>query len=65
MINSFIRKWLGVPRCLSGAALYGKGILELPLSSLAEEFKFAKARLELNQRGNGGHNRLFSKDRYL
>ena len=47
MINSFIRKWLGVPRCLSSAALYGKGILELPVSSLTEEFKCAKVRLEM------------------
>ena len=46
MINSFIRKWLGVPRCLSGAALYGKGILELPVSSLTEEFKCTKVRLD-------------------
>ncbi|KAK0145573.1 hypothetical protein N1851_015527 [Merluccius polli] len=47
MINSFVRKWLGVPRCLSSVALYGKGIVELPISSLTEEFKCAKARLEM------------------
>jgi hypothetical protein len=47
MINSFVRKWLGVPRCLSSVALYGKGIVELPISNLTEEFKCAKVRLEM------------------
>ena len=42
IINSFVRKWLGVPRCLSSVAMYGKGIVELPISSLTEEFKCAK-----------------------
>ena len=45
IINYFVRKWLGVPRCLSIVALYGKGIVELPISSLTEEFKCAKVRL--------------------
>ena len=35
MISSFARKWLGLPRCLSNIGLYGKGILELPVSSLS------------------------------
>ena len=35
MINSIVRKWLGVPRCLSTVVLYGK------------EFKCAKSRLGL------------------
>ena len=47
LINSFIRKWLGAPRCLSSVALYGKGMLELPVSSLTEEYKCAKVRLEM------------------
>ena len=47
LTNLFIRKWLGVPHCLRSAALYGKDILELPLSSLAEEFKCAMARLKM------------------
>lgn len=46
-ISSYVRKWLGVPRCLSGVGLYGQGLLELPLSSLTEEFKCAKVRLEM------------------
>ena len=47
LVSSSIRKWLGVPRCLSSVALYGKGILQLPVSSLTEEFKFTKVRTEL------------------
>ena len=47
MINSFVRKWLGVPRCLSSIALYGKGIVALPISSLTEELKCAKVRQEI------------------
>ena len=47
LVSSFARKWLGVPRCLSNIALYGKGILELPLSSLTEEYKSTKVRLEM------------------
>lgn len=33
MINSFVGKWLGVPRCRNSTALYGKGIFELPISN--------------------------------
>ena len=47
MISSHVRKWLGVPRCLSSVALYGQGLLQLPLSSLTEEFKCTKVRLEM------------------
>ena len=47
LVSSYIRKWLGVPRCLSSVALYGKGILQLPVSNLAEEFKCTKVRTEL------------------
>ena len=47
MVNSYVRKWLGVPRCLSSIGLYGKGMLHLPISSLAEEYKCAKVRLEM------------------
>ncbi|MGH0170606.1 UNVERIFIED_CONTAM: hypothetical protein FKN15_059684 [Acipenser sinensis] len=43
LISSYIRKWLGVPRCLSRVGLYGKGILQLPVSALTEEFKCAKS----------------------
>ena len=47
VVNSYVKKWLGVPRCLSSVALYGKGILQLPINSLVEEFKCAKVRTEL------------------
>ena len=47
LVSFYIRKWLGVPRCLSTVTLYGKGILQLPVSSLVEEFKSTKVRTEL------------------
>ncbi|KAK7886737.1 hypothetical protein WMY93_026358 [Mugilogobius chulae] len=47
MISSYAKKWLGLPRCITNSALYGRGILELPLTSLQEEFKCAKVRLEM------------------
>ena len=47
LVNSYVRKWLGLPRCLSSIRLYGKGKLHLPISSLAEEYKCAKVRLEM------------------
>ena len=31
--NKAVRKWPGVPCCLNTVALYGKGILELPMAS--------------------------------
>ena len=40
-------KCLGVPHCLSTVALYGKGVLELPMTSLIEKFKCAKTTLEM------------------
>jgi Reverse transcriptase (RNA-dependent DNA polymerase) len=47
-INGFLRKWLGVPRCLSSIALYNKSMcLQLPFTSLAEEYKVGKVRLHL------------------
>ena len=46
-ITSYAKKWLGVPRCLSNIGLYGKGILELPLTSLTEEYKCSKVRLQM------------------
>ncbi|XP_060929417.1 uncharacterized protein LOC133003646 [Limanda limanda] len=47
LVSSYARKWLGLPRCLSSIGLYGKGVVELPISSLAEEYKCAKVRLEM------------------
>ncbi len=36
-----------LPRCLSNIGLYGNGALSLPISSLVEEYKCAKTRLEM------------------
>ncbi|RXN17451.1 hypothetical protein ROHU_008023 [Labeo rohita] len=47
VISSFAKKWLGLPRCFTNIGLYGRGILEIPISSLAEEFKCSKVRLEM------------------
>jgi len=47
LISSYIRKWLEVSQCLSRVGLYSKGILQLPVSALTEEFKCAKVRLEM------------------
>ena len=47
LVSFYIRKWLGVPRCLSTVALCGKGILQLLVSSLVEEFKCTDVRTEL------------------
>ena len=47
LISSFAKKWLGLPKCFSSIGLYGSGILELPVSGLAEEFKCSKGRLEM------------------
>lgn len=47
MVSSYVRKCLGAPQCLSSITLYGQGLLQLPLSSLTEEFKCTKARLEM------------------
>ncbi len=47
LVRSFAKKWLGLPRCITNTALYGKGILGLPVSSLTEEFKCAKVGLEM------------------
>ena len=44
-ISNWLRRWLGLPRCLSGAALYGNSnALRLPCSSFMEEFKITKTR---------------------
>lgn len=46
-ISNYIKKWLGVPRCLTSTALYGDCLLRLPLTSLVEEFKCTKTRLQV------------------
>ena len=47
VVSSFVRKWLGLPRCLTSVALYGRGTLSLPISSITEEYKSAKVRLNM------------------
>ena len=47
LISSYVRKWLGPPRCLSSMGLCGRGVSELPTSSLSEEYKCAKVRLQM------------------
>ena len=47
VMNKAVRKWFGVPCCPSNVALYGKGILALPMSSLVEEFKCANSSVEM------------------
>ncbi len=46
-ITSYAKWWLGVPRCLTNISLYGKGVLELPFTSLTEEYKCSKVRLQM------------------
>ncbi len=50
-ISGFLRKWLGLPRSLTSAALYGtSNILQLPFSGLTEEFKVVRTREALQYR---------------
>ena len=43
-ISNRLRRWLGLPRCLSSAAYGNSNALRLPCSSLVEEFKITKIR---------------------
>ncbi len=43
--NSYIRKWLGLPRCFSDTSLFGKNALQLPLKSINLGYKQEKTRL--------------------
>lgn len=40
--SNFIRKWLGLPRCLSDAALFGRNALQLPLKSTAMGYRLRR-----------------------
>ncbi|XP_078583820.1 uncharacterized protein LOC144866333 [Branchiostoma floridae x Branchiostoma japonicum] len=45
-VNKYIRKWLGIPPSFTSIGLYIRsGQLQLPISSVVEEFKVAKCRL--------------------
>lgn len=50
LVNARVRKWLGLPRCLTSIGTYGNEALSLPISSLVEAYKCAKTRLEMNPR---------------
>ncbi|XP_052218246.1 uncharacterized protein LOC127835860 [Dreissena polymorpha] len=44
-INSFLRRWMGVPKSFTSLGLYCTGSkLQIPLRSLTEEYKVTKAR---------------------
>ena len=46
MFNKYLRRWLGVPNSFSSIGLYSSSSkLQLPISSVAEEFKVTKVRL--------------------
>ncbi|KAL6469854.1 hypothetical protein MHYP_G00209730 [Metynnis hypsauchen] len=47
LVNAYVRRWLELPRCMSSVGLYVDGPLSLPISSLTEEYKCAKSRLEM------------------
>ncbi|RXN06459.1 hypothetical protein ROHU_012346 [Labeo rohita] len=40
--NNYIRKWLGLPRCLSTSALFGKNTLRLPMETISFGYKLEK-----------------------
>ena len=46
--NKYLHKWLGVPPCFLKVGLYtNSGNLQLPISSLVEEFKIRKVHLHM------------------
>ena len=50
-VSKHLRRWLGVPPSFTNIGLYGKTTkLQLPLSSLLEEFKVSKPRLVVTRR---------------
>jgi hypothetical protein len=54
MANKSLRRWFGLPPSMTSIGLYNKsGMLQLPLSSIVEEYKVAKARLVLTLRDFG------------
>ncbi|KAK0146566.1 hypothetical protein N1851_014105 [Merluccius polli] len=50
LANSSIRKWLGLPRCLSDVGLFGRNMLQLPLRSIGLGYKQERARMVLELR---------------
>ena len=52
-ISSFLRRWLNLPKSLSSIALYSRGnMLQLPMTSVLEEFKVTKVRQAIMLRDN-------------
>ena len=52
-VSTFLRKWLSLPKSLSSIALYNKGgVLQLPMTSIVEEYKVAKVRHTMILRDN-------------
>ena len=50
-ISGHLRRWLGIPPSFTSVGLYSRSAeLQLPLSSIAEEFKVAKCRLVMTLR---------------
>jgi hypothetical protein len=51
MVNKSLRRWFGFHPSMTSIGLYTKtGMLQLPLSSIVEEYKVSKARLALTLR---------------
>ena len=51
LVSKHLRRWLGIPPSFTNIGLYGKSNkLQMPFSSLVEEYKVAKARLLLTLR---------------
>ena len=46
-LTGYIKKWHRIPRCLTTIGLYGDCALKLPFTSLTEEFKCTKVRLQM------------------
>lgn len=55
LANSYIRKWMGLPRCFTDAGLFGWNMLELPLKSISLGYKQEKARLVLEMKDSADH----------
>lgn len=48
--NSYFQKWLGLLRCLSNAALFGRNARQLPLKNISLGYRLEKTRLVLELR---------------
>lgn len=55
MGNSYIHKWFRIPRCLSGASLFGRNTLQLELKNSTPYFKLKMSRLVLEPIQSSDH----------